>query len=131
MKLFLKLKDHLSYLDDRGNLSGQTVEPLDVMQGGFRIQVLFEGKKYWINKNDVERKIEKLDKGDSAFDGEFAAIIERLEAEENPSPELKEAVRVLRSLEKGMDYLLSKGFVSVRRLARIMDCYVEDLTGGL
>jgi hypothetical protein len=130
MQTKLKLKNDLPYNDGRNALSGMVVEPL-VMSASGRILIGLDKKVHWIHRSDISEKIHNIDEGDRAFDGEIANKIEKLAAIENPSPELQEAVALLKSVEQGMEYIFSRGLVSVRRMAKIMNCYIEDITKGL
>ena len=131
VKQILKLKETLPYFDDRGALEGKEVETIERTKGGFRFRVKYNDNTYWITAQDIDEKIERLDKGKRPFNGEFAATIERISNVNSPSADLIEAVKILRSMEKALDYVVNKKLISMRRLAKIMNCCVKDIAGGI
>ena len=129
--MLLKIKDDISY--ERSILDGKTVRHLYYtgMSGDMEVCVEYAGLKYHISVYDIEKQIEEIPinkKGNPYFNGEFSTIIEKLSKVENPSLDLVEAVRVLQSMEKGIEYILD--IVSVRKLAEIMNCCIEDITAN-
>ena len=135
MKTYVKLKDDIPESESLRGLEGKTCEVHSALQidehPNIALVIFHNGNPYCVKWKYVAEKIENFDEGDRAFDGEIAATIERLAATENPSPELKEAIVALKSMEKGMEYLFAKGLASVRLMAKIMNCHIEDITRGL
>jgi hypothetical protein len=137
MKTYVKLKDDIPESESLRGLEGKTCEVHPALQidehPNIALVIFHNGNPYCVKWKYVAEKIEKFDEGDPSFDGEIAATIETLYHTASPwSPsQASDAVEKMMQMERGMEYVFSKGLVSVRKMATIMGCQVEDITRGL